>query len=304
MTRKDVIVGSFWGLGAAAWHSVVPNAVHLLQHIPAIELVFFRNLIGMTIFLSIVCWKGFGFLKTERIWAHVQRNFYNFIGMWLWFIALAALPIATAVSLHFTVPLMVVVLAIFFLGERPGMGRLIPTLIGFLGILIILRPGALTISPAAFLVLGSALAYAGVAIYTRSLGATDHPNTTTFYYQLMLTTFSAASMGFGYFLAISFPELGISKSDFIWVAPQLGDVPALLLLAIAGTLAPYCLVRALVHAEATIIEPIEYLRLPISAGIAWLLFGQTTDLWTWVGAIVIAGATLFMAQNETRAASK
>ena len=159
--------------------------------------------------------------------------------MWLWFIALAALPIATAVSLHFTVPLMVVVLAIIFLGERPGMGRLIPTLIGFLGILIILRPGALTISPAAFLVLGSALAYAGVAIYTRSLGATDHPNTTTFYYQLMLTTFSAASMGFGYFLAISFPELGISKSDFIWVAPQLSDVPALLLLAIAGTLAPY-----------------------------------------------------------------
>ena len=114
MTRRDIIVGSFWGLGAAAWHSVVPNAVHLLQHIPAIELVFFRNLIGMTIFLSIVCWKGFGFLKTERIWAHFQRNFYNFIGMWLWFIALAALPIATAVSLHFTVPLMVVVLAIFF----------------------------------------------------------------------------------------------------------------------------------------------------------------------------------------------
>ena len=304
MTRNDVIIGSFWGLGAASWHSVVPNAVHLLQHIPAIELVFFRNLIGMTIFLSIVCWKGFGFLKTERIWTHVQRNFCNFLGMWLWFIALGALPIATAVSLHFTVPLMVVILAILLLGERPGLRRLMPTVIGFLGVLIILRPGSLPISPAAFLVLGSAFAYAGVAIYTRSLGATDHPNTTTFYYQLMVAAFSAASMGFGYFLATSFPELGISKLDFVWVVPELSDIPALLLLAIAGTLAPYCLVRALVHAETTIIEPIEYLRLPISAGIAWILFGQTTDLWTWVGAAVIAGATLFMAQHETRVASK
>jgi len=302
MTRHDVIVGAFWGLGAAAWHSVVPNAVNLLKHIPAIELVFFRNVIGMTIFLSIVCWKGFGFLKTTRFWTHVQRNLCNFTGMWLWFASLSALPIATAVSLHFTVPLMVVILAIVFLGERPGPGRLIPTLIGFAGVLIILRPGTLPISPAAFLVLGSALAYAGVAIYTRSLGGTDHPNTTTFYYQLMVATFSAISMGVGYLIATLIPALGVPVADFTWVTPEVADIPALLLLAGAGTLAPYCLVRALVHAETTIVEPIEYLRLPISAAIAWLLFDQTTDMWTWAGAAVIAGATLYMTRHEARSA--
>ncbi|MEK9684436.1 MAG: DMT family transporter [Rhodospirillaceae bacterium] len=303
MTRKDIVIGSFWGLGAATWHSVVPNAVNLLQHIPPIELVFLRNLIGMIIFLSFVCWKGFSFLKTNRIWTHVRRNLCNFAGMWLWFIALSALPIATAVSLHFTVPLMVVVLAIAFLGERPGLGRLIPTFIGFAGVLIILRPGSMPFNTAAFLVLGSAFAYAGVAIYTRVLGATDHPNTTTFYYQLMVAIFSAISMGIGYWIATRYPISGLAAADFAWVTPNSNDIPALLLLAIAGTLAPYCLVRALVHAETTIIEPIEYLRLPISAAIAWFLFDQKTDIWTWLGAAIIAGATLYMARHETKMAA-
>lgn len=302
MTSNDVVIGVVWAMGAAAWHSVVPIAVNLLNHIPAIELVFFRNVIGMTIFLLVVGWRGFGFIRTIRLFEHFQRNLCNFAGMWLWFAGLALLPVATAVALHFTVPLMVVFLAIIFLGERPGLARWIATLIGFGGVLIILRPGAVEISPAAFLVLGSALSYAGVAIYTRSLGTTEHPNTTTFYYQLMLTLFAPISMLAGWLLVTYLPGLGIPASPFNWVTPVLADLPALLLLAVAGTLAPYCLVRGLIHAETTIVEPIEYLRLPITAAIAWFVFDQTTDYWTWIGAAVIAGSTLYMARHETRAA--
>lgn len=300
---NQVLIGATWGVGAAAAHSFVPIAVRLLDHIPAIELVFFRNIIGLTMLLAIVSWQGFHFLQTSRIGFHIQRNLANFIGMWLWFAGLAFLPIAKAVALHFTVPLMVVVLAVIFLRERPGPVRLLCTLIGFGGVLVILRPGAVPLSPAAFLVLGSALSYAGVAIYTRSLGKTDHATTTTFYYHFMLSVFAGISILIGWLIATKIPGSGLPMDWFKWVTPTFADIPGLMLLAISGTVAPYCLVRAFIHAEATIVEPIEYLRLPITAFVAYLVFDQSTDIWVWVGASVIAGSTYYMTRHESKSAA-
>ena len=300
MTSRDVMMGTMWGLMAAFCHSFVPIAVRLLDHIPPIELVFFRNIIGLILFLLIVSWHGFGFIRTLRFGFHFQRCFLNFVGMWLWFAGLALLPIAKAVALHFTIPLMVVPLAIILLRERPGLGRLICTLIGFGGVLIILRPGAVPVDISVFLVLGSALSYAGVSIYTRLLGNTESPETTTFYYHALLSIFALVSMAIGWAIAAYVSAAGLSTGAFQWVAPTLGDAPALLLLAVSGGLAPYCLVRAFVHAEATIVQPVEYLRLPITAFLAYLVFGQTTDLWVWTGAAVIVGSTYYMARHESR----
>jgi drug/metabolite transporter (DMT)-like permease len=300
MTSRDVMLGTMWGLMAAFCHSFVPIAVRLLDHIPPIELVFFRNIIGLVLFLLIVSWHGFGFVLTQRFGFHFQRCFLNFAGMWLWFAGLALLPIAKAVALHFTIPLMVVPLAIILLRERPGWGRLICTLIGFGGVLIILRPGAVPIDMSVFLVLGSALSYAGVSIYTRVLGGTESPETMTFYYHALLSIFAPLSMAAGWMVATYIPAAGLSLESFQWITPGWQDTPALLLLAVAGGLAPYCLVRALVHAEATIVQPVEYLRLPITAFFAYLVFDQTTDMWVWTGAAVIVGSTYYMARHETR----
>ncbi len=285
MTSQEVMVGVAWGLAAAACHSFIPIAVRMLSsHLPPVELVFFRNLIGLGILLSIVSWKGFGFVRTARIGVHFQRNILNFAGMWLWFAGLSMLPLSKAVALHFTLPLMVVVLAAIFLRERPGAVRIGCTLIGFAGVLVILRPGAVPIGGASLLVLGSALCYAGVGIFTRVLGRTDAPATTTFYYQSMVAAFA------------------LVPSLFVWVTPSLTDIPALILLSAAGTAAPYCLVRGMVHAEATIVEPLEYLRLPFTAALAWAIFSETTDTWTWAGAAVIAASAYYMAHHEHRAA--
>jgi drug/metabolite transporter (DMT)-like permease len=284
MTSHDVMVGVMWGLGAAICHSMVPIAVRMLSStIPPVELVFFRNLIGLCFLLLVLSWRGFGFLRTNRIGAHFVRNALNFTGQWLWFAGLTMLTLSTAVALHFTLPLMAAVLAVIFLRERPGPMRIVCTCLGFAGVLVILRPGAVPISGAAFLVLGSALCYAGVGIFTRILGRTDSPATTTFYYQLMVMLFA------------------LGPTLYQWVTPAWSDVPALLLLAAAGTAAPYCLVRGLVHAEVSIVEPIEYLRLPFTAMMAWLIFSETTDYWTWVGAAIIAASTWYMAQHEHKA---
>jgi drug/metabolite transporter (DMT)-like permease len=194
------------------------------------------------------------------------------------------MPLGQAVALHFTVPLIVVLLAVMILGERPKPLRWAATLIGFCGVLVILRPGLIAIGLPAMMVLGSALSYAGVGIYSRVLGRTDAPAVTTFYYQLMLTLFAAV------------PTL------MVWRTPGLNDVPALILVAFAGTVAPYCLIRAYMHAEASMVAPIDFLRLPFTTLMAIFLFAEPTELWTWVGAAIIFASTTFITRREAKAA--
>ncbi len=283
----NVMKGALWAVGAAAFHSLVPVAVRLLSDsMPAIEIVFLRNLIGLTALLGFFAWRGFANLRTARIGMHFQRNVLNFAGMWLWFAALGLMPLGQAVALHFTVPLMAVVLAFIILRERPSAWRWAATLIGFCGVLVILRPGVIEIGIPSMLVLGSAISYAGVSVYTRVLGRTENPSVTTFYYQLMLTVFAAG------------PAL------WIWRMPGWPDVPALLLVALAGTVAPYCLIRAYIHAEASMVAPIDFLRLPFTTAMAILLFGEPTEPWTWVGAIIIFASTTIITRHEAKAAKR
>ena len=196
--------GAMWAVAAAVFHSLVPVAVRMLSgSLPAIEIVFLRTLIGLMALMVFFCWRGLGNLRTERIGLHVQRNTLNFFGMWLWFAAIALMPLGQAIALHFTVPLMAVLLAVLILGERPGARRWTGTFVGFCGVLVILRPGVVEIGWPAMMVLGSALSYAGVGIYTRVLGRTEDPAVTTFYYQLMLTI------------------MAIVPALMVWVAPGL-----------------------------------------------------------------------------------
>ena len=275
--------GALWAIAAAAFHALVPLAVRLLSDtLPPVEIVFLRNLIGLGALGAYFAWRGFGALKTRRIALHAQRNVLNFAGMWLWFAALGVMPLGQAVALHFTVPLMAVLLAVIFLHERPSVPRWTATFIGFAGVLVIVRPGMIDFGPAAMLVLGSALSYAGVGIYTRVLGRTDDAAVTTFYYLLMVTVLAAG------------PAL------WMWAAPGWNEVPALILVAVAGTVAPYCLIQAYRLAEASFVAPLDFLRLPLTALVAFLAFGETSDGWTWAGAAIIFASTTYITRREVR----
>ena len=284
MTRQDAIIGMSWALAAYLFYSLVPVGIRMLgDRMPAIEIVFFRNAIGLAAFLIIFSWQGWGSLKTERFGLHLQRNFLNFIGMWFWFAALTMMPITKAIALHFTEPLMAAILAMIFLRERPTPNRIIGIVFGFVGILVVLRPGLVDVNLPTLMVLGSALLYASVSIISRVLGRTERASTTTFYYQAMLTVFS------------------IGPAIWVWVNPTWEDVPGLLLVGVVGTVAPYCLIRAIRHAEATVVAPFSFLRLPFTAGWAMVFFSEPTEIWTWVGASIIFGATYFMTRAEHRA---
>lgn len=281
---REVLIAVSWAVASVMCYSLVPVGVRLLsqEQMPPIEIVFFRNAIGFVLFLAFFSWRGFGSLKTQRLGLHLQRNIANFIGMWLWFTALTLMPLSKAIALHFTEPMMAAILAVLILGERPGARRILALVVGFAGVLIVLRPGAIPMGLASLMVLGSAFLYAGVSVYSRVLGRTDAASTTTFYYQSMLTVFSLI------------PAL------WVWVWPGWADLPGLFLIGIFGTAAPYCFIRGLRHAETTLILPFGFLRLPVTAGMAFLIFQEPTGIWTWIGAAVIFSATYFMTRGETR----
>jgi drug/metabolite transporter (DMT)-like permease len=281
---RDILIAVSWAVASVMCYSLVPVGVRLLseEQMPPIQIVFFRNAIGFGLFLLIFSWRGFGNLKTQRFGLHLQRNIANFVGMWLWFTALTLMPLSKAIALHFTEPMMAAILAVLILGERPGPRRILALVAGFAGVLIVLRPGAIPMGLASIMVLGSAFLYAGVSVYSRVLGRTDAASTTTFYYQSMLTVFSLI------------PAL------WVWVWPGWADLPGLILIGVFGTAAPYCLIRGLRHAETTVILPFGFLRLPFTAGMAFVFFQEPTGIWTWIGAAVIFSATYFMTRGETR----
>jgi drug/metabolite transporter (DMT)-like permease len=281
----DVVRGVAWAVVACVLYGIVPIGVRLLSDtMPAIEIVFLRNAGGLLVFLPYFAIVGFAKLRTRRIGAHIVRNTMNFTGMWFWFAALSMMPLGQAVALHFTIPLMAMLMAIVFLGERPGAARWVATVVGFGGVLLILRPGVAPVDLAALFVLASALLYAGTSTYTRALGRTDEPSVTTFYYLAMLAAFAAP-----------FAFMG-------WVAPTVEDIVPLIVLIASGTGAPYCLIRAFKLAESSLVSPVEFIRLPFTAGFAWILFGEVTDMWTWIGAGIIFTATWYMTWSESRAA--
>jgi drug/metabolite transporter (DMT)-like permease len=280
-SSRDAFIGVSWALAAFLCYSMVPVGVRMAgSHLPPIEILFFRNVIGFVVFFAFFVWRGFGSLKTDHFGLHLQRNVANFVGMWLWFAALAVMPLAKAVTLHFTEPVMAAILAVLILKERPGYRRFVAMGGGLVGVLIVLRPGSIAIGWPVLAVLGSALLYGCVSIYTRFLGRTEAASTTTFYYQAMLTAFS------------------LPPAIWLWVTPGLDDVPGILMVGIFGSAAPYFIIRALRHAETTLISPLGFLRLPFTAGFAWLLFSEPTEIWTWIGAAVIFSTAYFMTRGE------
>lgn len=282
-TSNPVLHGILWAVMAAVFHSLVPVAVRSLSdRFPPVEIVFLRNALGLAALMTLFAVRGMGSLRTRRLGLHVQRSAINFVGMWLWFAALGLMPIGQAVALHFTLPLFAAVFAVIFLAERPGRARWAATGAGFVGVLVILRPGLGEVNWAAAMVLGSAALYGGTQVYTRLLGRTEDAGVTTFYYQLSLTIFAAV------------------PAFWDWVTPGLAEVPALLLLAFAGTVAPYCIIRALKYAETTVVVPFEFLRLPFTVAMGYLFFAEATDVWTWTGGAIIFAATYAITLRETR----
>lgn len=253
---------------------------HLAQALHPFEVAFFRNLFGLLFMLPWLARSGLGGLRTGRLALYGWRSLAGLAAMLCWFSALALLPFAQAVALSFTAPLFATAGAALVLGERVRARRWTATLIGFGGVLAILRPGIDGVSLGAGLAILSAAIGSATTLIVKQLSRTEPANAVVTYMVLLMTPISLLPA----LLVWRWPE----GTTWLWFL-ALGGL---------GTAGHLCFTRSLALADASAVMPYDYTRLLFAAAIGWLAFAEIPDLWTWIGAAIIAGAALYIARRE------
>ena len=267
---------ALWMLGAIASFSAMAVAGRAVSHaLDTFEIMTYRSLVGIVVLWVILTLTGQWRQVTRRSFGtHVVRNAAHFTGQNLWFYAVTAIPLAQVFALEFTSPIWVVLLSPLILGEPLTRLRLMSVLAGFVGILIVARPSPDTISPGLIAAASSAVFFALSVMYTRLLTRTETMLCIMFWLTLMQAVFGVI----------------FSAWDGDMVAPSAQTLPWLVLIGLAGLLAHYCLTSALAIAPATVVVPIDFVRLPTIAIVGMLLYGEALDAWVFVGATVIFAA--------------
>ncbi len=261
-----------------AWMNVTVRLC--ADYIPAPQLAFFRCFFSLIFMLPWIARYGISSLKTQRIKLYSLRSLLAAVSMLCWFTAVTMIPLAEATALSFTGPLFATAGAALILRETVGWRRWSAVAVGFIGVLIVIRPGAATLSTGAMLALASALMAAAGMLMVKSLSRTEPAPAIVAYMMIYLTPIMLV------------PALPV------WVWPKLELLPYLIVLGIFGALAHVCLTRALAVADTSLVMPFDYLRLPVIALMAYLMFAEVPTIWTWIGGGVIALSTMYIAHRE------
>lgn len=282
---RNIFHAVAWMLtGGVAFAAMIMFVRALTDTISAFELAFWRALIGCLIMLPVMLRVGTRMLKTRRPGAHALRSLVQYLGIALWFYSIADINLSEGMALQFTVPLFTIAMVAVVFKERVGAFRWLVTLVGFGGVLVVLRPGLHAVSDVALIVLVSSWFYAMANVVAKSLQRTESSETIVFYMNLMHV------------------PMALVPALLVWTGPALADWPAVLGMAVTASIAHYCLAQAMRRAPISVIMPVDFMKLPLVAGFAWAFFGEATDPWTWVGASVIFGATWVLMRRETRRA--
>lgn len=278
-----VIRAALWmGATIVSFLLMTVSARELTDTLSTFEILAFRSSIALLVLLPIVARLGRRAVATRRFRLHTGRNVFHFGGQVGWVIGISLLPLTEVTALEFSMPLWTALLAVLFLREEFGRHRAIAAAMGFVGILAILRPGFAVFSPAALIVLGGAFCYAAANIMAKNLTRTDSAFTIVFYMQV-----------------VQLP-MALLPALFVWTTPDWADAPWLLFMGLTALSAHYAMARALALADVTVILPIDFLRLPCMAVIAWFLYAETLDPWVIAGAAVIFAGNYHSVRHEAR----
>lgn len=263
--------------GREATHALSDSALSISQ------LVFFRNVIGLAVVTALVLM--FTSAQQRRLTAsafklHLGRNTSHFMGQWCWFYGLSILPLAQVFAIEFTVPIWTAFFASMLLAETITWRRTVAIIMGFAGVLLILRPGFVEVPNAAWVVLMGAVAYALSHTLTKKLSGQGSALLVIFYMHVMQLPLALVFVSFDF----AWPE-GI---NWLYVA----------ITALAAMTAHFCMTKALSYGDAMIVMPMDFLRLPLIAIIGVILYGEGVDLWLLLGAgIMLAGNMLALREK-------
>jgi len=280
--KQAPLQGVLWMVVAAFFFAVSAGLVRYIStNIDAFEQAFWRQFLGLLIILPFVWRNGLIGLRTRQLKTNLLRNLAGYTGISLYFYSVTLIPLAESLALQFTLPLFTIIFAMLILGENVGAHRWTATVVGFLGALVILRPGMIAVEIGAMVALTAAACLAMSDTLVRRLSRTESTLMIVFY---------------GYLLQIPL-AFAVALPD--WVTPSAADWPWLIALGACSFIAQWGLSRSFVLAEASLVSPILFLRLPIVAVIGYFFFAQVPDLWTWVGAVIIFGSSYYAARRET-----
>lgn len=251
------------------------------------EVLAFRTMAGVAILSAFALFKPElrAGLAPRRLPMHVLRNALHFAGTAGWALGLTLLPMATVFALEFTAPAWVALLAIPMLQERINRGRIVAVLFGFAGVLVILRPGLEALQPASLLMLAVAFSFAVVGIITKRLTRTESTFSILFFMNVLQLPMNLAGVGGAFWLKVETSHL----------LPILG-------ISLGGLLSHYCLTNAYRWGDATMVVPLDFLRIPLIAFVGWQLYGEPLDPYVFVGSACIVAGLLYSLRYEARSA--
>jgi drug/metabolite transporter (DMT)-like permease len=257
---------------------------YLSGEIPALEMVFFRNLFGWLFIIPFVAYAGFHTLKTKRIKMHGIRAVLGTAAMSCWFLGVTMIPLSEATALGFTVPLFTTLGAALILRETVRVHRWMALLVGFAGTLIIIRPGIQTVDTGALVVLASCIFISAAVLSVKRLSSSEHPAAIVFYMGLFMTPLSLIGAG------------------AVWVWPEPEHYPWLMAMGLVASMGQVGMARAMAAADASVSMPFNFTHMLFASFIGYVFFNDTADIWTWVGAIIIFSSTVYIARREAKLA--
>ena len=279
MALSPNIRASLWMIGAIVSFTsmaIAGRAVSL--DLDTFEIMMFRSMIGIVIVVTVAGFAGtLHQIRTQKPGLHFIRNLSHFAGQNLWFYSITVIPLAQVFALEFTSPLWVMALAPLILGERLTRSQAIAGLVGFIGILVVTRPSPETFEFGILTAALAAIGFAGSAVFTRKLTRTETITCILFYLTVMQAGLGLVFAGFDGDIAL----------------PTAANLPWVVLIAMAGLVAHFCLTTALSLAPATIVMPIDFARLPVIAIVGLLLYAEPLDPLVLLGAALIFGANYY-----------
>ncbi len=282
----QVLRAALWMLGSVlSFSSMAVAARALSSDLDTFEMMLYRSVVGIGIVM--VAATATGTLRqvtTRSIGLQFIRNASHFTGQNLWLWAITLLPLAQVVALEFTSPLWVILLAPIFLGERITGVRVLAAAIGFVGILIVARPDFGAIDAGILAAAGAAVGFAGSAVFTKVLTRTESITSILFWLVTMQAAFALVLAGM--------------DGDITWPRPE--NWPWIAVIGAAGLVAHFCLTRALGHAPALVVLPLDFIRLPLIALIGVALYDEALEWPVLLGAIIILGANILNIRGEAR----
>ena len=250
------------------------------------EIAFFRNLFGLVFALPLLLRHGFGLLRTDKLRYYVLRCAIGIASMLCGFWAIVNLPLAQAVSISYATPLFVTVLAIFVLGEVVRARRWTAVIVGFLGVMVIVRPGAEGFQLGSLVALAAAALSGSVAVSIKLLSRTEKPDAIVIWTTLLWVPMSLLPA-----LPVWETPVGIT---WLWIV----------LAGFLGTTGHMLWTRALQRGEASLLTPIGFLQLPVVALLGWMLFDESLDRYTLIGAGIIFASNVYIARREAKLARR